>query len=60
LTKWGEAWGVPDRWGWFGPSPDNLHEPQTFPTSSLPQYLETNRYNETLSQCLLGTSGSHL
>jgi hypothetical protein len=30
------------RWGWSGPSPGNLHEPQTFPTSSLPHFESLN------------------
>jgi hypothetical protein len=33
----GERHGqFPTRWGWSGTSPGELHEPQTFPTSSLP------------------------
>jgi hypothetical protein len=37
----GEGHGrFPARWAWSGPSPGNLHEPQTFPTSSLP-HLDT-------------------
>jgi hypothetical protein len=43
-TQWrmsGEGHGrFPARWVWSDPSPGNLHEPQTFPTSSLPQDQE--------------------
>jgi hypothetical protein len=37
MSKWGGAWAVPCQVQVVWPSPGNLHEPQTFPTSSVTQ-----------------------
>jgi hypothetical protein len=46
MNKWGGAWEFLARRGWSGPSPGNLHEPQTFPTSRLPQTLPKRQYSK--------------
>jgi hypothetical protein len=47
-TQWwmsgvGHGW-LPARWGWSGPSPGKLYEPQSFPTSSLSQIFLSHRF----------------
>jgi hypothetical protein len=37
----GHGW-LPARWGWSGLSLGNLHEPQTFPTSSLSYFQNSH------------------
>jgi hypothetical protein len=36
MTEWGRPWAVPSQVRVVWPSPDNLHELQTFPASSWP------------------------
>jgi hypothetical protein len=43
----------PARWGWSDPSPGNLYEPETFPTSSLPQWDLTNFFPRLASNHIL-------